>query len=141
MKSRTLIFVVILIFATIVLFAGKKVTIDVIYGTWVNSEYNETGKDAKWIINPDGTYKAYRSEKDTDPAWTGNYTVTDSWHDRKGNLWIKRTFDTVFLEDWIGYELSKYSNSGKVWEAVWQSSGYPTEISPLGGTYAIRYRQ
>ncbi len=141
MKLRTLILVVILIFATFVLSAGKKISIEETYGTWINSEYNEKGIEALVVMTSDGKIARYNSEKDTDPLWTGNYTVTDSWYDRKGNLWIKRTFDSDTHDDFIGYELSKYSNSGKVWEAVWQSSGYPTEMSPIAGTYEIRYRQ
>jgi hypothetical protein len=141
MKTRTLILVVILIFATIVLFAGKKVTKDVIYGTWVNSEYNETGKEAKWIINPDGTYEAYLSEKDTEPIWTGHFTITDSWHDRKGNLWVKSTFDDDDDADIIVSELSKYSKDGTIWESVRSEGDYPTELSPIVGTHSILYRQ
>ncbi len=140
MKTRTLILVVILIFATFVLFAGKKVTIDVIYGTWVNSDYNEKGQFAKLITDPAGTYEWYSKDTDTEPAWNSKYTVTDSWHDRKGNLWVKNTFVT----DEIGfsaYVLSKYSKDGTTWENVWSAGDYPAEMSPIAGTHSILYRE
>ena len=140
MKTRTLILVVILIFATLVLFAGKKVTIDVIYGTWVNSDYNEKGQFAKTINNPDGTYELYSKDTDTEPDWTCKFTVKDSWHDRKGNLWVKSTFVTDET-GFSGYMLSKYSKDGATWENVWSAGDYPAEMSPIAGTHSILYRQ
>ncbi len=140
MKTRALILVVILIFATIVLFAGKKISIEETYGTWVNSDYNEKGQWAKIIINPDGTYALYNKDTDTEPAWPGKYTVTDSWHDRKGNLWVKSTFVND-IDYASAYILEKISKDGLTMEWVWSMADYPTEMSPIGGTHAIRYRQ
>ena len=143
MKIRTLFLVIILLFVISVSFAGNKITIEDTYGTWVNSDYNDKGIEAVAIMTSEGKIIRYNSEKDTEPYWTGNYTVVDSWYDSEGNLWLKRTFDsdTHAREDFIGYELSKYSDSARVWEAVWKSSGYPTEMSLIAGTYEIRYRQ
>ncbi len=140
MKTRTLILVLILIMALLVFFAGKKISIDETYGTWVNSDYNEKGQSAKTINNPDGTYEWYSKDTDTEPAWIGKYTVTDSWHDRKGNFWVKSTFVTVDT-GFSGYILSKYSKDGTTWEGVWSALDYPDEMSPIAGEHSILYRQ
>ena len=140
MKTRTLILVIIFLVVISVLFAGKKISIEETYGTWVNSDYNEKGQWAKVINNPDGTYALYNKDTETEPAWTGKYTVTDSWHDRKGNLWVKSTFVTDET-GFSGYELSKYSKDGTTWENVWSAGDYPAEMSPIAGTHSILYRQ
>jgi hypothetical protein len=140
MKVRTLISVIILLLATFVLFAGKKISIDETYGKWVNSDYNEKGQMAKTINNPDGTCELYKKDTDTEPAWIWKYTVTDSWHDRKGNLWVKSTFVTEET-GFSGYILSKYSKDGTAWENVWSAADYPAEMSPIAGTHSILYRQ
>jgi hypothetical protein len=51
MKTRKLILAVIFIFATIVIFAGKKITFEDTYGTWINSDYNDRGETAVIILN------------------------------------------------------------------------------------------
>ncbi len=140
MKSRMLILVIILLFTVSVSFAGGKISIEDTYGTWVNADYNEKGQFAKVINNPDGTYEMYNKDTDTEPVWKDKYTVTDSWHDRKGNLWVKSTFvnDVTGL---TGYKLSKYSKDGTTWENVWSAGDYPAEMSPIAGTHSILYRQ
>ena len=82
---------IVLFLAVSLSFGEDKISIDDIYGTWVNPDYNEKGQYAKIINNPDGTYEWYSKDTDTEPAWTGQHTITDSWHDRKGNLWVKST--------------------------------------------------
>ncbi len=67
---------------------GDKITIDDIYGTWVNLDYNYTGQYAKVVINPDGIMIGYAKETDKEAKWIGQFTITDSWHDNEGNLWI-----------------------------------------------------
>jgi hypothetical protein len=109
------------------------------FGIWVNSTYNVNGQFAKNIINPDGTIKRFCAETDTEPNCYGKYTVTSSWHDRKGNLWIKFNYDTT--GGLTFYVLTKYSNSGTVWEWVDSQIKYPTEMNPIAGNYGIYYRQ
>jgi hypothetical protein len=94
----------------------------------------------KTINNPDGTCELYKKDTDTEPAWIWKYTVTDSWHDRKGNLWVKSTFVTEET-GFSGYILSKYSKDGTAWENVWSAADYPAEMSPIAGTHSILYRQ
>ena len=145
-----LILVIILLFTVSVSFAGGKISIDDIYGTWVNADYNEKGQYAKEIDHPDGTYDCYQKLTDTEPTWIGEKTIIDNWYDKEGNLWIKWT---IFWEEErssykqpVGsnpnsYGLFKFSDSGKVRESVRSNKDYPDEMSPIGGNYAIHYRQ
>jgi hypothetical protein len=147
MKTRTLIFVIVLLFALFVSFAGDKISIEDIYGTWVNSDYNENAYMGKAIEHPDGTYELFNKVTDTEPAWTRKEIITDSWYDKEGNLWISYTFEEIYLytvvdlPDFSGYGLYKFSDSGKVRENVWAQADYPDEMSPIGGNYSIHYRQ
>ncbi len=150
MKSRMLILVIILLFTVSVSFAGGKISIEDTYGTWVNADYNEKGQYVKEIDHPDGTYDLYLKLTDTEPTWIGEKTIIDSWYDKEGNLWIKWT---IFWEEErssykqpVGsnpnsYGLFKFSDSGKVRESVRSNKDYPDEMSPIGGNYAIHYRQ
>ena len=140
MKTRTYLAIFILLVAVLVLFAGKKTSIEDTYGTWVNSDYNEKGQWEKIIINPDRTHAFYNKDTDPEPAYTGKYTAIDSWHDRKGNLWVKSTFVDDDTHD-LAYVLEKISKDGLTMEWVWSMADYPAEMSPIAGTYAIYYRQ
>jgi len=143
MNARTLVFMVAIILAVPISFAEDKIEIEDTYGTWVNSDYNEKGQDAKVVINPDGTVVSYAKETDKEPKWTGQFTITDSWHDNEGNLWINREGIAVKTEQMSQYIylLYKFSNDGTVCELVWSGADYPTEMSPIGGNYEIHYRQ
>ena len=150
MKTRMLILVIILLFTVSVSFAGGKISIEDTYGTWVNADYNEKGQYVKEIDHPDGTYVLYLKLTDTEPTWIGEKTIIDSWYDKEGNLWIKCTIfweeERSSYEREVGgqstsYRLYKYSDSGKVRESVWSYQDYPDEMSPIGGNYAIHYRQ
>ena len=110
---------------------------EVLFGTWVNTDYNLKGQFAKNIINSDGTIKRFNTETDTEPICHGMYAVKDSWHDRRGNTWIKFDYNTT--GGMTFHVLSKYSNSGTVWEWVDSEIDYPTEMSPIAGNYSIYY--
>jgi hypothetical protein len=145
MKPRVLVLVIALVLVVSLSFAGDKISLDDIYGTWVNSDYNEKAQSAKIVSNPDGTELLYSKETDTEPAWTSESTITDYWYDEEGNLWVKYSWVNKELEasgyTSSGYSLSKYSDSGTVCESVWSQVDYPDEISPIGGNYEIYYRQ
>jgi len=140
MKSVTLIFMIVLFFSISVSFAENKITTEDTYGTWINADYNEKYGRAKEIHHPEGISEWYSKVKDTKPAFTLNYTLTDSYYDDVGNLWMKYTFLTI--EDGsTGYIIFKFSESGKVRESVWMEARYPDEMSPIGGNYVIHYRK
>ncbi|HUT65974.1 MAG TPA: hypothetical protein VMZ05_07470 [Spirochaetota bacterium] len=150
MKTRTYLSIFILLVAVLVLFAGKKISIEDTYGTWVNADYNEKGQMAKEIDHPDGTYDRYPKLTDTEPTWIAEKTITGSWYDEEGNLWVKCTY--FFEEERSSFQYEegslltyygvyKFSDSGKIRESVWSVQGYPDEMSPIAGNYAIHYRQ
>jgi len=140
MKIITMFLGIALLFAVSVSFAGDKITIEDIYGTWVNADYNEKGQMAIVVINHDGTLLGYDKETSTEYYFKNDFTITDNWHDPEGNLWIKHIWVNN-EENESGYALHKLSNSGKVKETIWSQIDYPDEISPIAGTYEIHYRQ
>jgi hypothetical protein len=142
--------VIVVLLAVSVSFAGDKISIDDIYGTWINADYNTKGQMAKVIEHPDGTYDRYLKVTDPEPTWIAEKTITGSWYDEEGNLWVKCTY--FFEEERSSYQreeggkityygLYKFSDSGKVRESVWSVQDYPDEMSPIGGNYEIHYRQ
>ena len=138
MKTRMFVLAIVLILVVSLSFADE-ITVDDIYGTWVNADYNEKAPRAKWIRHKNGTLELYNKINDNEPSYTGKETMTGSWHDEEGNLWTQSI--TVFNHDSMSYLLSKYSDSGNVWELVWSEAKYPNEMSPIGGNYSIYYRQ
>ncbi len=142
MKTRRLLSIFILLVAVLVLFAGKKISIEDTYGTWVNSDYSVSAEAEVIICNPDETVIGYSKATDTDIDWTLQYTITDSWYDDEGNLCVKYegAVDRVQTSSHL-YFLNKFSNDGTVWELVWSGVDYPTEMSRIGGNYTIYYRQ
>jgi hypothetical protein len=142
MKPTTLILVIVLFIAVSISFADDKITIEDTYCAWVNADYNERSESALVIFNPDGSAVGYAKDTDTEIYWTAQLTITDSWRDEDGNLWIKREGNLVYwARTHFEYWLEKYSSDGSVWELVWRESGYPTEMSLIGGNYGIYYRQ
>ncbi len=147
MKTRTLV-LVFLIMAVLIIFGScatgqkahvdKKMSIEDIYGTWISN----TARFAKVILYDDGTWELYEKATDTEPIYTAKMTITDSWYDQEGNLWVKmiivgKTGDTVH----IAYDLDKFHKSGIVWESVWAENDYPDDLSTTAGKYNILYRQ
>jgi hypothetical protein len=143
MKFKTLIIVLALLFAASVSFAGDKISIDDIYGTWVNPDYKFGFAEEVIILNSDGTIVGYQYKTDIAPEYTCQSNIADSWYDNEGNLWIK--FDGpcvgILNPNFYTYWLNKFRHDSMVWESVWSEVDYPTEMSPIGGNYVIYYRQ
>jgi hypothetical protein len=142
MKPTTLILVIVLFIAVSISFADDKITIEDTYGTWVNPDYEWGIYEEVIILNPDGTIVGYDKETDTEPEYTIQSTITDSWNDNEGNLWIELDGPGVgVFGDFYIYWLNKFSKKGMVWESVFSFVDYPDELSPIGGIYTIYYRQ
>ena len=147
MKTRTLIYVSILFSAVTLLFAEDvKRTIseteffEIFSGTWVNEDYSGVIYWRQKIINySDGRWEEYNFIKDDQPDHYGKYTMDDIWMDSVGDIWFKAHWECLVHGKY--FLLGKISNSSTVLENVLQESRYPTEISPIGGHYTIRYRQ
>ena len=142
MKTRTFVLVISLLFAVTIAFAEDKIRIEDTYGTWINTDYNVSAPAEVIICNPDGTVIGYSKATDTDIDWKAQYTITDSWYDSEGNLFVKyeAPVDRVQQTSHL-YFLNKFSNDGTVWEMVWSGVDYPTEVNRIGGNYTIYYRQ
>jgi hypothetical protein len=149
MKARTLASILILVLAILIIVGncatGKKVYVakedEEIYGTWVNTDYNYTGRWAKGVFHPDGTFVTYQADSSITPYYFGTFTITEKWTDSEGNIWYKIiSIDQIYT---IYYELHKISNNEMTWEYVWSNSDYPKEIDPDDTTSnrKIYYRQ
>lgn len=108
--------------------------------TWFNEEYAPSSGSDKATITADGMMKFYSSMIAAEPPWIEKYTITESWYDNKGDLWFKNIWEEMDTGDKF-YVLSRISKSGTVWEGCWRGSDYPTELSPIEGTYFIYFRQ
>ena len=158
MKTRPFVSIGILalLFVVSVSFAEEETSFDqtisfeLLYGTWVNEDYNEVWWPwGKVTFNPDGTFAYYGKSNDTKPTKFGTFILKDSWIDSEGNMWI--------LEDeYVGpyfegkkvskYVLNKISTSGATLESVLNSSNggrYPEEkdLNPNNSYYQIHYFQ
>ena len=102
MKNKTFILVLILVLGVIVIVGscatGKKAYIatadEVLYGTWVNPDYDDYHYSAKFIFNPDGTYEGYAKTDSTRYYYYGDYVINDKWIDSDGCIWYKYYYKT-----------------------------------------------
>ena len=148
MKSRTLISVLILIMAVLVITGscatGKKAVkapVESVYGTWVNPDYNTTGKkSAKLIYKPDGTCIKISHTDITMGQGPYKYTIPESWMDSDGKKYYKVDF-FYETEQGIEYYLMRLNETDSVLEFVWSNIDYPTKIDPEHMNYLIYYRQ
>ena len=63
MKTRKLVAILILIIPLLFLFAGKKELSEEIYGTWINTDYNNWFDIyARCVFNTDGTFALYNKD-------------------------------------------------------------------------------
>lgn len=118
-----------------------------LYGIWVNTDYNTNlGLPAKRIFNTDGTWAKY--ERIDSPIWySGRFTITDKWPDRKGNTWYKVV--AVGPRTGTYYFLIKISNCGTILECACSIFDYPIGVESSSCSenhlptfeYSIYYRQ
>ena len=148
MKTRTLISILILVFAVLIVIGncatGKKVYVakedEELYGTWANPDYNYAAyATPKFVYHPDGKSEGYILDTETHAHWYGEFIVTNKWIDSEGNIWY-----TIIFKWYVQYEygLLKITNSGKTLEFAYGNE-YPKEIdsSDIHSVYLILYRQ
>ncbi len=146
MKTRkfvSILIIVLIICSAVIAVGGKKE--EELYGTWVNSDYNESAETAKIIVDPDpgirddanGTVIGYLRESDEQPAGRFTFRIEEKWIDDEGNIWYKiEAFShTRYNHLW------KISNTGNTLEYVRTRPNYPDEIDPNHPNYRILYRQ
>ncbi len=158
MKTRTLLFIFILISAVFVLFAGgsKK---EELYGTWVNTDYDGVEyltKSAKLIFDPNpnafgenlksdigepnGSIGWYYNTSDTKTGHESTFAIAKKWTDSEENVWYKiNYYDYKFYT--IDFLLVKMSNSGNTLEYMFCGLHSYDEIDPNSYDYGIFYRQ
>jgi hypothetical protein len=141
MKSLTLILLIISFLATSGSFAGDKIAIDPVVGTWVNKDYDKVQKYGKFIVNPDFTVDGFNDPTRTTVPDTFTIIVDESWSDAEGHIYYKLTFKSSWGRN--TYELWKLDSSQKVLESM--AGAYrvehPKAIKPGHASYNIHYRQ
>jgi hypothetical protein len=150
MKTRTLLSLLILVFAALIVVGScatmkspDKMVYERFCGTWVNTEYE--GKDSpavKEIYNPDGTCTTYSHLHETTTYSRGAYSVEKRWSDSEGNSWyhVKMTWPIEPMG--TGYLLFKLDKYNSILEYNYSGTGYPTEVDPKDKhtSYRIYYR-
>ncbi len=153
MKIRTMILVALIIAVLIIVGScatGKKAYVtkenEELYGTWVNTEYNETHihLPAKFVYHPDGTLAFYWTETSARKT-EGTFNIIEKWIDDEGNIWYKVIRNITHPGKATLHTLNKISNSGMILESSFKPSGeFPTILDPNDLrviNYMIHYRQ
>jgi hypothetical protein len=65
--------------------------IDQTYGTWINSDYNYSGQNAKIIITPEGIVEEYNMVTTKDLIYRSKRSITESWYDGVRNITLGDT--------------------------------------------------
>ena len=109
-------------------------------GAWANEDYG--GSDfASIVFKPDGTYKGYADASGTSGMGDGTFTIEDKWTDSEKNIFYKVKINWIMgTQENIEFTLIKISDSGNIYEDVFDTRKYPTEIDPTNATYNIRSR-
>jgi len=109
-------------------------------GTWVNPDYDASQRftAAKYIGMPDGHLFCYRHIADTKPFTECWDTVEKRWTDSQGRHWQRSRQVSRNSECFV---LSRISADGRTMEWVVAQDAYPKDISPLGPSYGVAYRQ
>ena len=149
MKTRTFVSILILVLSVMVIAgscATEKKTVkrsEELLGAWVNEDYESRAVPAATLVyQPDGTFEQYTDVLRTLIEVDGIFTIEEKWTDSEKNIFykVKRIFKLGIQEN-IEFTLIKISDSGNIYEDVFDTRTYPTEIDPINGTYRIRYRQ
>ena len=148
MKTRTLIYVSILLVVVTLLFAedvkneiSEMEFFEVFNGTWINEDFaGVVDFMQKYVHYPDGRWETYNLITGDQRGCYGKHTIDVKWVDSNGDVWFKASTECLLHKEKF-FVLGKISNSGTVLEQVSQRSKYPTEISPIEGLYSIHYRQ
>jgi len=149
MKARTFVSILILVLAVLIVVGScandKMAYISKayeLYGTWVNTDYNETGLWGKFIFYPYGIFELYHADTKTRFDKFEDFIVTNKWTDSKGNVWYTCIFEGA-SGNWDTYVLAKISNSGKTLEMAVSIGDYSKAVDPQDSSYLylIYYRQ
>jgi len=136
MKSKKFFLMVVALGVILMLFTGcstsrksysKAAVLELITGTWLNTEYDITDKKAaKRVIDQDGTLAVFNQTYDKTAQKTGTIKITKAWTEAEGWLWFK---DTIRYDgsDTTVHELSKLNLEKMDWSLLWFEDKYPAE--------------
>jgi hypothetical protein len=139
-KFIYVIFSVLMIF--VFLGAGRKATVDDLYGTWVNSEYEELRSNRHPSVlemSENGIFTDYVQLKNTRWIFTGQFDIDESWQNRDGTIGYRIAVRYPGTETM--YTLRRLSRDGSVLELNWGAEAYPDTINTEDEGYRIYYRQ
>jgi len=119
---------------------SEKEAKDALVGTWINPEYLATSRyRQKRVFTTEGKAIWYNKVTSKEPMLQQNYTIVESWRDRKGDIWYKLIVG--FATDRFKY-LAKINISENTFEYLELGGArFPTEIDPTHVNYRIYYRQ
>ena len=153
MQTRKIVSLLILVLAVLTIAgscATKQKTIseedllNVIQGTWINTEYEDDVRPVKYVIYNNGTYEWYVTETITRSKCKGTITILDKWVDSEGNSWYTNSFFCEVHRHEC-YEINKISNTGDIRELLFTCSKELTiedwQPDNFKYDYRIYYRQ
>ena len=123
-------------------------TMEELYGTWVNAEYEgNTTKDAKFIIHDWGFMESYTQLAQGSTIDTGVITIIKKWRSNDESLWYITFYRGAHGGDGLG--IHKISENGAVMELFWvaanvggnQETLVEKNLTPRHPHYRIYRRQ
>jgi beta-lactamase regulating signal transducer with metallopeptidase domain len=109
---------------------------EVLFGTWVNTDYNRMAQSAKIKLHADGTGECYAKTSSIDRLCGDTYIIEDTWTDEDKNIWYKIRSSS----DRYYYELHRINKNGDCLEYVYSPREYPLELSEDHPNYRIYYK-
>ena len=106
---------------------------EILYGTWVNMEYQDKPLRFPLIVIKDGGTELFTSANSNKPRYKTKSLITGRWDDADGNTMYK----CRWVGDWgeVGSTLYRVSNSGNTLEYVSGYDNYPKVIDTNLGIY------
>ena len=114
-----------------------------LFGTWINTEYDETLLMSKVVIEPDGSWDEYKMSSGDEKYFKCEYTVKEKWTDSDGNTLYKIIIKSIGSDYVPYYVISKINKTGDVYEDLVSNLDMPEEFDPddMLLHYRIYYRQ
>ncbi len=148
MKTKSLVSILILVLAVLII-AGSCATekkmikeSDELYGTWVNEDYKRKNNDSKIIYKSEGIIERYIEVPEEYLQAQGTFFIKNKWEDTEGNIWYNAQCNWEWgKQKFNEFYLIRLSKSGTIYEEIYHSRKYPTEIDSNDLTYRIYYRQ
>jgi hypothetical protein len=122
---------------------------DLLFGTWINEEYETPGEHgaiyvAKCEIFADGVQLGYWKILDKIPMTETHLVFKEAWIDDQGIHWYKMRGKSWMYPSGAGktegFYIFRIDPIRLSLESVFAQYDYPSEVSPGGSWYRIRYK-